>query len=139
MVEEAPETKGPIVLDPELRDWPTPAPKPEPPTVRGTVMTTGAVIFVSGYAVPFGVGALAGALADSDDTWAPLVPLLVPVGGPLITGALYDTPAPTWALLGADAGIQAVGLITLAVGAMMDEPDHRATARPTANGFLLRF
>ena len=106
------------------------------------VQRAGGLIFAASYVLPFFVG-LGGALIVEEVPEAlGVIPLMLPVAGPPLTAAIYDGSEAVWGLMGVTAGVQAVGLIILAIGAGMDasEPDSAAkTIEPTGSGFVIRF
>lgn len=94
------------------------------------VATAGLIIFAIGYVPAFVVGIVAAA-AEEDDVddehdLEALVPLLLPVAGPPITGALVDASEGTWTVLLVDTAIQALGLIILGVGLAAEDDGHSA-------------
>lgn len=127
-------------LDSELADWNAGPPPADAPSYGDPVMHAGIGIFGASYTVPFLTGLVAALIAEDNPDAAPLIPLMLPVAGPLITGAIYEASPGVWGLLGATSGVQALGLLILAVGASMDS-DAMATSvvRPTADGLLVRF
>lgn len=121
-----------------------PPESPPPAADEGfsALTTTGLVVFTVGYLPALIVGSVAAALAELEEdddgrTSAPsssgraqpeeFMPLLVPVAGPLITGALIDPTEAQWALLIASTVTQAAGL-TLALIGFATEDDSPSQA-----------
>ncbi len=117
--------------------------EPSPPPCRtcgSPVVQAGLGLFLGGYAAPFAVGMVSALIVDDVPEALPLVPLLVPAAGPLITAALYDASPAVWGLLGATSGVQTLGLVVLAMGlSLPDEGFATSTVIPTADGLAIRF
>jgi hypothetical protein len=130
-----------ISLDSENTDW-APDGKPEHgPVIDGTpIVRAGTGIFLAAYTVPFIVGFAGAVMADSDPDMLPLAAMLIPVGGPVITGAAYEASPGVWGLLGATSGMQLIGLIVMAIGYAEDgDRASTATVQPTPSGVIVRF
>jgi hypothetical protein len=159
--EPAEEAEGEGAVSPE--DVPSPEPSASPPTnleVHGNWMPaieppeppeekpapmnfatkTGAVMFGATYFPSFIVGLVAAMAYENSPGIEGLIPLMIPVGGPLITAAIYEVDDVGWATLGGLGGVQAVGLIVLGIGASLDvDTSSQAVVAPTSNGLRIRF
>lgn len=104
------------------------------------VASAGLGIFLAGYTVPFVIGLVGVYAADSNPDALPLAALMVPVGGPLITGAIYEASTPVWTVLGVTSGVQTLGLIVTALGlAFGESPRRNARVAATVDGLIVRF
>lgn len=136
---DEPATSAP--LDSELDDWEAGGePTSDAPSYGDPVVRAGIGIFGASYMVPFVTGLVAALIVEDAPEAAPLIPLMLPVAGPLITGAIYEASPGVWGMLGATSGVQALGLLIIAVGATMDaDPLASSAVRPTADGLIVRF
>jgi hypothetical protein len=98
----------------------------------------GAGVFGVSYGIPLLIGIGAAIASDSDTSYQPYMALMVPFGGPLITGALVDASDAGWGLLGVTSGAQVLGLAMIAVGLATAEAPE-SPVRATAGGLMVAF
>lgn len=117
----APEAAAPVPSEPS---------EPSEAGPMDPLLISGLTIFLVSYVPALVTGLVAGAIAGEDDDGElnedsgaiDYVPLILPVAGPAITGALVPANDAGWALLGTTSGLQALGIVLLAIGATRDDP-----------------